>query len=462
LLRVFIAVVSALIGSIVCAQTSWADQELRIVSRNSLVFVDAVREGEKGAEWAPYRVVDEQRPVIFKVEGPGRVVLKLRTFLEATNREAVGVVLRDGTIVLTARVPGVRDPAVKLVEGEKKRATKARNFVVRLGPGEHTVSVRYSEGPALLVFASFIPGAQAEIAAGEGDVPLVDPRAEKPSNEVQRIGKVTADGEELAHADDEEDEDDDQADPLAASGSLTPEEEPDLKDSEAANALAQREAWQKRRETSPADLGSRSGPELDRPSEEIIPSRREPRAPIEQRTLTQPAPYLSLEFRGGLIGSRLGLDVAPVIGADARFPVPRLDARKWSIGFAVDGTFAQGHAEVLSERTRRAVNVAKITRTAVDVAADLRFVVTRVADLLDPYVGVGGGASFGSINTETSWGTNEETRIVPIGVLRIGAAFGALGSRPFIELRGAVASDDAAISAVAGYRFEILGDAPTE
>src|SRR5262249_31442221 len=80
---------------VLAAQTARAEspaQELRIVARNSLVFIDSVREGEPRAEWAPYRVVDEMRPVIFKVDGRGRLVIKLRTFLEATNREAIGVV----------------------------------------------------------------------------------------------------------------------------------------------------------------------------------------------------------------------------------------------------------------------------------------------------------------------------------------------------------------------------------
>src|SRR6185436_4333887 len=111
------------------------------------------------------------------------------------------------------------------------------------------------------------------------------------------------------------------------------------------------------------------------------------------RTLTQRAPYLSLEARGGVLMSRLGLDVAPLLGADARIPIPRLDARRFTIGVSVDASYARGRAAVISEGTRAAVDVATIVRTAIDAAVDVRVVIARVADVLDPYVGAGAGVT---------------------------------------------------------------------
>jgi hypothetical protein len=428
------------LGVITCAQPqrASADGELRIISRSSLVFVDAVREGERGAEWAPYRVVEEQRPVIFKVDGPGRLVLKLRSFLEATKRESIGVVLRDDTIVLTARVPGVRDPDVKLVEGGKKRATKARTYVVRVERGEHTISVRFSEGPSLLVYARFIAGEQREIDAGiEGEVPLVDPRVNPPPNEIERVGRVTVQGDRVAEGTEAPVETVVQAEP---------------------SPLASPETWEKKAETQPADLSSRSGPDLETPaSEGLLPVRTF--VPREERTLTQPVPFLSFELRGGVLGSRFGLDIAPVFGADARIPIPQIDARRFTLGAAIDGSYARGQAPVIDGGTGAAVGIAKISRSTIDVAGDVRFVIARILDVFDPYVSLGAGASFRSQEAETSGRIAKSSNVSPIGVLRVGAAFGELGSRPFLEARGAIAEDDAMISMVIGYRFELIGEA---
>lgn len=467
-MRVFIGslLVFALGMEIVCAQTIFAEtpalpRELRIVSRNSLVFVDSVREGEaregESREWAPYRVVDETRPVIFKVEGPGRLVLKLRTLLDATNREGVAAVLRDGTIVLTARIPAVRDPEVKVVEGGK-RTTKARTFLVVLDEGEHTVAIRYSEGPAVLVYANFIEGETRAIAAGEGEeLPIVDPRAAaKDQIAVQRVGKVAVEGEvveELAT----------EPSPLATEPS----------------PLAQKEAWEKERETAPVDVAAPSGPELEeaqpfqQPAATSDPARRSSAGtpslrpaqvaePRPARAWTQPAPYLSIEVRGGLAMSRLGLDVAPVIGADVRVPIPKLDARRFSFGVSIDASYARGQAAVIAGETRTAIDVAKLSRASVDATLDVRAVIIRIADVLDPYVAVGGGVSAGTLSAEFLAETKRETTVVPIGVLRIGAAFGDIGNRPFIEISGTVAEDDATIKVGAGFRFEILGEAPTD
>lgn len=412
------------------------------MSRNSLVFIDSVREGEaregEAREWAPYRVVDETRPVIFKVEGPGRLVLKLRTLLDATNREGVAAVLRDGTIVLTARIPAVRDPEVKIVEGGK-RTTKARTFMVVLDSGEHTVAIRYSEGPAVLVFASFIEGQARAIAAGEGEeLPIVDPRGE--TREVQRVGKVAVEGEAVEELAEEE---------------VGPPAEP--------SPLAQKEAWEKERETAPVDVAAPSGPALE-DAEPASPFQRPAFTPESKaaRAWTQPAPYLSVEVRGGLAMSRLGLDVAPVLGADLRVPIPKLDARRFSFGISIDASYARGQAAVLSSETRTAIDVAELTRASIDAALDVRAVIVRVAELLDPYVAVGGGVSAGTLSARFLAETTKQTRVVPIGVLRIGAAFGDIGNRPFIELSGAIAEDDATIKASAGFRFEILGEARTD
>src|SRR5205085_1516866 len=108
-------------------------------------------------------LVDERSPVIFRAEGPGRVLLKLRTVVaneknkdgkEQERPSAVGAILKDQEIILTARVELVKDPGERFVEGKDKRwPSKPRLYIVHLGPGDHTVTIRYSEGAPLLVSA---------------------------------------------------------------------------------------------------------------------------------------------------------------------------------------------------------------------------------------------------------------------------------------------------------------------
>jgi hypothetical protein len=82
---------------------------------------------------------------------------------------------------------------------------------------------------------------------------------------------------------------------------------------------------------------------------------------------------------------------------------------------------------------------------------------------LDPYVGAGAGVLIAATSSEGGGWSESSTAVGYLGVLRVGAAFGEIGGRPFIELRGSAGRVDGAgysgISAVVGYRFEIIGEA---
>ncbi|MCK6547917.1 hypothetical protein L6R52_18845, partial [Myxococcota bacterium] len=178
-------VVGAILGAMLPIARASAS-ELRTISRNTVVFVDAMK---SGGEWAAYRVADERRPLIVRADGPGRVVLKVRTIVTPGAKPAVGAISTDDRIVLTARVDAVRDPGAILVEGQGKSVSRARLYVVRIGEGEHTVAVRWSEGSALLVSPTFLEGAEDAVAEdGEPEVPLVG--IARPSKGVQRIHRV--------------------------------------------------------------------------------------------------------------------------------------------------------------------------------------------------------------------------------------------------------------------------------
>jgi hypothetical protein len=443
-LRVFIPVLACLAHVLLFAPQARA--ELRLVSRNSLVFVDAQKKGAE--EWTAYRIADERHPVVLRVEGPGRVILRLRSIPGEPPKEAVAAVLNDQRIVLTARVEPVADTEVKLVEGGGKQVTKARIYLVRIPRGEHTVTVRYSEGGPLLVSPTFAAG-----EAGTEEEALVSP---SDGDDVPNVGALRIGEDEVE-------------------GGESEIERPSADDQTAQRARD--ESWRVKKRDAPAQIESPTGP-----SEEALdpadPFYRKPPAPSAERTLTVQAPFLMIEARGGVLVSRLGLDPAPVFGLGFRTPIPGLDAHAFSIGVSIDASFARGDETVIGETSRDAIGVAKLRHNAVELAADARWAFLSPESTFAPYVGAGVGALFGKLSTDDGSSELDAATTGVLGVGRAGAAVGALGGRPFVELRfaaGKMFSDLAksspadsgsaaysSVQAVLGYRLELTTETPTE
>lgn len=489
-LRVYVPIVLASIAAVVLPVPRASASELRTISRNTVVFVDAVK---SGGEWAAYRIADERRPLIVRADGPGRVVLKVRMIVAPGAKSAVGAITSDDRIVLTARIDPVRDPGAILVEGQGRGVSRARLYVVRIGPGEHTIAVRWSEGAALLVAPTFLEGAELDDVAadGEPEVPLVGivkapkgvqriprvpgeqggvPEIEPPSPEAEELelpegeldGAVVATssvGVELE---------------VASTGPRTPDpwttsagaERPRAREEPEGPKLAMRDP-----NTTPSTSASTGEGLLPREAFE----RRGP-AVHAPRRLTVPAPWLSAEVRGGLMISRLGLDPGPIVGVDVRVPLPGLDARTFSVGVSLDAAWARGSAAVVTEVERAPVDVATIEHASMLVGADLRWGFLPIEGVFEPWVGAGAGVLVGSLSAENGTGSSRGGTTAIVALARLGAAFGALGSRPFFELRvagGRLESDLARgrdggaagyleVDAVVGWRFELVTEAPAE
>jgi hypothetical protein len=430
--------------------------ELAVVSHNTLVFVDS---RDEGGEWAAYRVVDERSPAIFRVPGPARLLLKLRTFIGKEPKDAVAAILRDGEIILTARVEPVEDEEVRFVDAPKGQApSQVRAYVVQLGAGEHTVIIRFSEGAPLVANAQALDaaGAVEMIARDDVDVPVVTKKERSPS--VQHVGKLRIGESEVASAGEE-----DASEPASR-----------------VEGAVERRAWARDRLASAGGTGAPEREPRIGPKE----SERAERLPFggvaRKRTLTVQAPYLVAEVRAGAMMSRLGLNPAPSIGGSARVPFPGLDPREWTIGAAVDLAYAHGSLDVVDDSGRVALDVAKLTHASCMLTADVRFVFAHVEGALDPYVSLGGGALLSVLSAEDASGSRTSGANGGLASVRLGAAFGPLGSRPFVEIAAAIGRvsssitrasashvlDDhagyAAFFADIGYRFEMLTEVPTE
>jgi hypothetical protein len=457
-LRVFISTLAG-VAAVLSGATAGLADELRTLSRNTLVFVDA---GVEGGEWAAYRLVDAQSPVIFRAEGPGRVLLKLRTIVqEDKDKDAVAAILKDQEIILTARVEPEKDPSVALVEGRGKRSpSKPRMYIVRLEPGEHTVTIRYSEGRPLLVSARF-----GSAGGADGAIALVAP-AREGQDSVQRIGRIRAD----------------------EVGGI--EEVADEQLFESIDRGAEDRAPARSHPADSGDWGTRGRRRADEgdarrigPGEDLAPfshERRSSAGAVGRRRLTVPAPYFIYEVRAGALFSALKLDPGAQLGMSARIPLPGVDSRRWTIGLSLDGSYARGSSQVVDESGRAVIDVAKIQRLALEIGGDVRWVPARIEDLVDPYIALGAAAIVGRLSAEDASGGQSGPATGYIGTTRAGAAFGPLGRRPFLEVELALGrmsspltradpsnaidrgSSYFAVSALVGYRFELLTEAPTE
>jgi hypothetical protein len=411
-----------------------AAAELEPKSRNAVLFVESVQEGH---EWEAYRLAEDRRPVILEVDGPGRVLLSLRTFASEEAEPAVTVVLLDERIILTARVEPKVDEGANFPD-PPKRPSKVHFYLVRVPVGVHRVTIRYSGGPPTLVAARFSENADTWEERGEGDLPLVLPSV-RDRDSVPTIGRLHATDALEAEPNEERTarkvEIDREWKPAAAEPEK--EREPRIGPSHAS------------RPRSPGDwnAGDRS-------------------AIGSKRTLMVQAPWLLIEVRGGAQWNHLGLSIAPALGADARTPIPGLDARSFSAGLSLDVAHTQGESDVKHSNGGAIVGVAEVRHTAFTISADLRWVLLRER-LLDPYLALGGGALVGSMSSSI-----DEQRITAgtrgaFGLAIAGAAWGGSGHRPYLEARvqaGLLSSDliranrgpYVAASLMIGFRFEFL------
>lgn len=386
---------------LVTFSASTAHADVRAVSRNTLVFVTSTAEGE---EWQAYRIVRPQEPAVYTVYGPGRVLLDIRSILIGdADTESVAVVLDEERAVLTARVPPKLDESARLVDQPSgQRPSMLGVFLLQVDEGKHRVTVRHSEGGDLLVSARFAE--PLEEVSGDGDVPLVAPRA--PAPPVQNVGALEGEDGELSAA---------------------PKTEP--------------ESWGE------PDAEPIEQPRV-RPPEPALESKDdEPPVTAVQpapRALTVEAPYFQFELRGGLLFSRLSLAPAPMFGVDAQVAVPGLDARRWSLGASLDLIHSTVDAVARDPATQSAVSVVEVTQTSMVAMLDLRAKIYAVPGRFAAYAGLGAGGLYGTLVTESGPQRQDATLGGVLAGARIGASLGDVGSVPFAELRmlaGSVASD---------------------
>jgi hypothetical protein len=411
-------------SAIPCVRVAHA--ELLPKSRNTVLFVES---GQKGHEWEAYRLAEDRKPVIFDVQGPGRVLLTLRTFAEGAE-PAVSVVLLDERIILTAKVEPKVDETAKFPDAPARLPTKVRFYLVRIPHGAHRVSVRYSGGGPTLVAARFSETDTGE-ELSEGELVVPKPREAT----VPKIGTLRA-AEDL------------EAEPLEERQKRRAEIE---------------SAWSDPTPEPEVELEPRTGP----PRRPLPQTKQSLKSSGEPRVMKVQAPWLLFEARAGAQLNRLGLSVAPVLGVEARMPILGLDARAFSAGISAEVSHAQGESAVKAG-SGPIVGVASVRHTAFSAAVDLRWVFAH--DVIDPYLSVGAGALFGSMSSSI-----EEQRISGataggFGLLVMGAALGGLGHRPHLEARlqaGLLSSEmirgrETAYvtgSLMIGFRFELLTEA---
>jgi len=403
-------IVVALAG--MCASNAQAELVAR--SRNSVVFVESTRAGE---EWQAFRVVDARHPGLYRVEGPGRVLLKLRTLSKVDSSAAEGSVLNGDEIVMAVQVPSTADTEAQLSDGGG-RAALAKLYLLTVGPGVHRVTVRHDEGPALLVSARFAPPLRTE--AGDQEVPLVAPGAASDKPTVPRVGALQRGGNSLA------------------AGPMRPAPEnrtiraplPDG-DGQAKDSL----------EPAPSPPAVGRGPSLG-DEFESHPAYDEGMQ-MQTRRLNNPARML-LEVRGGLSFDRIISQPGFTLGADFRGAV--LGARRprmLTLGVSLDIAHAQGPDPVVFAGTP--IDVATLRHTIGVLAADARLRLLRYGDAASVYASLGGGVMLGRAVLRSARSNRDAGSTGYVGALRLGATLGVEGSRPFLEVRGWVGRLNSAV-----------------
>jgi hypothetical protein len=409
--------------------------ELQFESRNTLLFVES---SQPRHEWEAYRLAEDRQPVIMRARGPGRVMLSLRTFASKGVETAVAVVLLDDSIVLTAKVEPERDPLGAFADDPHELPSKVSLFLVRVPPGDHRVTVRYSGGASMLVAARFSEG--GEVLDAEGEVMLAAPKVEE--KVVPSVGALHAAGELEA--------------------------EP-TRDREVDRALPEGDAWGVTPDPPPAEPAPHAGPKAD-PGATRLQSIAGP-----GRELTVRAPWLAIEVHAGIELDRLAFSVAPILGAEARVPLPWLDARMFTAGLAIHGAYGRTEAALADDVANQTIGIAEVRHLRFGATADLRWSFLA-AEELDPFVALGAGGLLGEMTTKV--GEREDGALTKAlyAAFSFGAALGGRGHRPFLAARlaaGLLGSElvrsgrgDAATHSVAygafdlviGYRFELLTD----
>lgn len=397
--------------------TSRADAELSAVSQNALLFVTSTEAGE---EWKAYRVVRPRRPAVFRVDGPGRVLIAIRSFVEGENdEESIAAILEGQRVVSTARIRPLLDERAALADDGARRISQIALYLVQVGPGTTRVSVRHSSGADLLVAARFAP--PLETVDG-----LVMPRPLDTNDAAPKAPARIAD-----------------------------------------------EPWEVEDEA-PAPTVRQADPALESPTVDEPPIRAELPFP---RALTVSAPRVAFDLRGGVLFSRYARVPAPVVGVDVRFAMPGLDARRWAFGLAIDVTHSSN--DVIVRSNGAPVEIVSLDETAVFAGVDLRRVLFEVPDRFQTYAGLGAQGTIGRVAVRSRARQDRATLVGGVGSLRLGWTLGTEGARPFAEIRtlvGGVASDllrdsrgaaGSATSFVAftvslGWRFELSADLAVE
>lgn len=426
-----------------------ARAELRPVTRNAVVFIDSKVEGE---EWKAYRLADARQPAVFAVEGPGRVLLELRTLANKDAPPAVAAVLLGERVVLTARVEALVDKDARIADAAiPSPPSKLSLYLVKVGEGSHRLTVRYSEGGLLLVAARFAPAVEEDWSASPDDLPLVAPRAES-GPDVQRIGKLQAGPSAL------------RAEPAAPVVKAAPE--PPVE----AEAVEEPEAPEAPEGEAPLEVAAlEPGPTSFFETTLLAPRAVEVVVP---RPLSVRAPIFQLEAKAGVRFGRLLPEVTPAAGLDLRAPVPGLDARRFSLGLSAELGVGVGRAAARDAGSGAAFELAEVRHTAATVGADLRVTLLEDPELWDPYAGLGGGVLVGRHASTIGAAERGGDLFGGFGALHLGAALGGAGSRPFAEVRlaaGALGGDAfsdpltwASFSLLVGYRFELSAEVAGE
>ncbi len=393
-------------GVLVGLWSTSAYAELVARSRNSVVFVESAREGE---EWKAFRTVDAGHPAIYRVQGPGRVLLTVRTLSRVEPTFAVASVLDGNEVLMTLQVPATEDKQANLTDGGA-RPSLAKVYLLRVEQGLHRITVRHSQGPVMLVSARFAPPLSTE--GGLDGVGLVAPGPSvKP--DVPRVGRLVGQGNSLA------------AGPV----------KPRLQDRPIQAPLPDGDADESSVAGQPASKGRSSS--LQRgPTIEVENSD----APADDRSVVfEPRPWVHparvlLEVRGGLLIDPLVTRPGATIGFDLRGAVSgENQPRRLSLGLSLDLSHASG--QDILRFGGAAVDVAEVRHTHATVTADARVQLLRFAEQTSVYGSLGGGALMGRARVGTSAGARSAKTVGLLASARLGATLGVRGDRPFLELR---------------------------
>lgn len=369
-------------------------------SANSILFIESEIPAEA---WAPYRVVEPQKPAVFQVEGPGRLLLRLRGWGDAPS-DSIAVVLRDERVILSAKIEPKPDPTANVVNAQRPPSIDV-HYLLWIEPGRHRVAVRYSDGGSVFVLARYTP------------LSLEDWRLTKKAQMLAPTSAVAVDSLGALRS---------EGGGLAASP-----------DKRSAPRSSRPRPWFGRlpkddQEWDLIFLGARARPPSSAPHRTSgaavkLGARASPQG---QRSEAQQASKLHVELAAGAVFNRIGR--APVLSGAVRVPLADTGL---SVGGAAEFSFLST-AQPLTRGSGVTVDVGRVAYTWGVLGAELVYTLSAGASL-EPYGAVSMNWMFGRFFVTRGEQRQDASAYGPLAGLRVGLL---VWRGLFLELRGQAGS----------------------